>query len=138
MTASSLACDRLAAEEGFRSKIYLDTVGKRTIGYGCNLDAGWSPGLARCVLEYQLEDVRQALAGAWWYAGLDDARVSVILDLGFNMGTAGLLHFPKMLAAIGHKYWQGAHDELLNSDAARMLPARYGALARILLTGVST
>lgn len=135
MSASDLAAARLMVEEGFRATRYEDSVGKWTIGYGCNLDAGWSEGLAHCVLNYQLEDVRDALAKFWWFAGLDEPRASVLLDLGFNLGIVGLLHFPKMLAAIGAKDWPAAQAELLDSDAARLLPNRYHALARILGDG---
>lgn len=124
-------------EEGFRANIYQDTKGNRTIGYGCNLEPGWSKGLAGSVLGYQVQEVWQALTTYWWWSSLDDARASVLIDIGFNDGVSSLLHFPKMLAAVGAKDWQGAHDELLNSDAARELPARYGVLAQILLTGVA-
>jgi len=40
-----------------------------------------------------------------------------------------------MIAAIRSGYWQGAHDQLLDSDAARELPARYQMLAEMLLNG---
>lgn len=123
-------------EEGFRGTAYRDTVGKLTIGYGCNIDAGWSQGLAAAVLAYQAQNVWQQLCAYWWWAGLDDVRASVLVDLGFNDGVNGLLHYPKMIAAISAKNWQAAHDELLDSDAARALPSRYKALAQILLTGV--
>ena len=68
-------------------------------------------------------------------SNLDDARASVLLDPAFNLGINGLLHFPKMLAALAAGDWKTAHDELLDSDAARELPSRYNALAQILLNG---
>lgn len=137
MSAIDLTVSRLSNEEGFRGTAYRDSVGKLTIGYGCNIDAGWSLGLARSVLNYQTGDVADAISAFWWSKGLDDARLSVIIDLAFNMGMSGLLHFPKMLAAIGAQNWQAAHDELLDSDAARMLPKRYQSLAQILLSGIA-
>lgn len=132
-----MAVARLMTEEGFRGTAYRDTVGKLTIGYGCNIDAGWSQGLAAAVLAYQTQNVWQQLSTYWWWAGLDDARASVMVDLGFNNGVNSLLHFPKMLAAVGAKDWVSAKAELLDSDAARELPARYAVLAQILLTGVA-
>lgn len=137
MSATALAVARLMTEEGFRGTAYRDTVGKLTIGYGCNIDAGWSRGLAGAVLSYQAQDVWQQLSTFWWWAALDDVRASVLVDLGFNEGVNSLLHFPKMLAAIGAKDWVTAKAELLDSDAARELPARYATLAEILLTGVA-
>lgn len=124
-------------EEGFRANIYADTKGNRTIGYGCNLETGWSQELAAAVLGYQAQSVWQQLSTFWWWAALDDVRASVLVDLGFNDGVTSLLHFPKMLAAIGAKDWAAAKAELLDSDAARELPARYSTLAEILLTGIA-
>ena len=133
-----LATARLAEEEGFRSLPYRDTVGKLTIGYGCNLDAGWSQALGEAVLAHQLNDVYESLSKFWWWAALDDVRAAVLLDMGFNLGISGLLHFPKMLAAISRKDWALAAAECLDSDAARQLPRRYKALSDMLLTGVAS
>lgn len=137
MTAIDFAAARLEREEGFRAQAYRDTAGKLTIGYGFNVDAGISMRAARALLAAQVQERFEWLSPFWWAQGLDDLRMSVLIDVSFNVGTAGLLHFPKMLAAIGTKNWQAAHDELLDSDAARMLPARYQKLARILLTGAN-
>lgn len=131
----SLTLERLTAEEGFRSTIYLDTVGKRTIGYGLNLDAGISQGLGAAILQYQLSDILRQIQGSWWWPTNDPVRESVLLDVAFNAGVAGLLAFPKMLSAVGAKDWQSASNELLDSDAARMLPNRYDPLAQLLLNG---
>jgi len=132
-----IAVARLRVAEGFRSHVYRDTVGKQTIGYGFNVDAGISEYAAEALLTAQAEERETELKEYWWAVGLDDARMSVILEIAFNSGLQGLLHFPKMLAAVGAKDWVTAKAELLDSDAARMLPARYGKLADILLTGVA-
>lgn len=136
MSAADLAVTRLKVDEGFRANVYTDTTGHRTIGYGFNIDAGITQAAAQALLDAQTAALAQALSGYWWATGLDDARMSVVVEMAFNDGLNGLLHFPKMLAAIGAKNWQGAHDECLNSDAAHLLPTRYDALANILLTGV--
>jgi lysozyme len=136
MSAANFALARLATEEGFRAKAYRDTVGKLTIGYGCNIDAGWSEGLARTVLGFQLGEVAEQLGKFAWYTHLDDVRASVLLDIGFNDGVGALLHFPKMLAAVQIGNWSTAAAELMNSEAARELPPRYRKLAEILQTGV--
>lgn len=135
MSATDLAIARLKVDEGFRAQKYLDTVGKETIGYGFNISAGITQSAAAALLGAQTADLAASLGGYWWASGLDDARLSVVIELGFNLGPTGLLHFPKMLAAIGAKDWATASAELLNSDAAHLLPARYSALAHILLTG---
>lgn len=136
MSAVELAVAREKPSEAFRSKKYLDPRGFETIGFGFNIDAGISLYAASALLTAQTQERADALQGFWWAQGLDDARMSVVIEVAFNGGVEGLLHYPKMLAAVGAKNWQAAHDELLDSDAARELPNRYAALAQILLTGV--
>ena len=136
MSAADLATARLVTEEGFRSTAYRDTVGKLTIGYGFCVDEGITEYAARALLSAQIQERVTALEGFWWWNKMDPVRQSCVIDVSFNVGITGLLHFPKMLAALGAQDWQSAHDELLNSDAARLNVARYQRLATILLTGV--
>lgn len=137
MSAVDLAIPRLKVDEGFRAAKYVDTAGRLTIGYGFNVDAGISQFAAAALLQAQAQERASALAGFWWAQGLDDVRMSVVIEVAFNDGLNGLLHFPKMLAAIGAKDWATAKAELLDSDAARELPTRYAALAQIMLSGMA-
>jgi lysozyme len=131
----TITLDRLTGEEGFRAQKYTDTAGHLTIGYGFNIDAGVSQGLAAAILLYQLGDTLKQIQSAPWWPADDPVRASVLLDVAFNAGVAGLLHFPKMLAAVGARDWVTASAQLLDSDAARALPNRYNPLAELLLNG---
>lgn len=135
MTAEDYAIARLMTEEGFRATVYTDVQGHQTIGYGFNVGAGISQKAALALLTTQVDELSEALAVYPWYASLDMVRASVCLDCAFNLGEHGLLQFQNMIVALGQKNWQQAHDELLDSEAARLLPERYGELAEILLTG---
>jgi lysozyme len=135
MSVVDLAVSRLRVAEGFRAHVYRDTVGKQTIGYGFNVDSGISEYAAEALLVAQTEERETELKEYWWAVGLDDVRMSVIVEIAFNSGISSLLHFPKMLAAVGAKDWETAKAELLDSDAARQLPGRYAKLAEIMLTG---
>ena len=138
MSAIDLAVGRLKTDEGFRAVKYTDTTGHETIGYGFNVDAGISQYAAAQLLTAQTTELATDLRAYSWFVGLDDVRASVLCELAFNLGLSGLLHFPAMLSAIGASNWQGAHDELLNSTAAKQLPARYSMLANLLLNGGSS
>lgn len=133
--AADLVIARLKVEEGFRTVAYRDTVGRLTFGYGCNIDAGISEYAATALLEAQVQEREQALAAYAWYPAADAKRASVFLDLSFNLGLHGLLAFPSMLHFAALKDWPNASAQLLDSDAARQLPARYKTLAGILLNG---
>ena len=128
---------RVKIEEGFRSNVYTDSTGHKTIGYGFNLDAGISEYAASALCAAQITERTLALSAYWWAQGIDDVRMGVIVDVSFNLGLTGLLHFVNMLSCVGKKDWAGAQAALLDSAAARELPGRYGRLGRILLTGAA-
>jgi hypothetical protein len=55
--------------------------------------------------------------------------LAVLYELTYNLGVDGLLGFPKLMAAVRTNDRAAAARELLDSDAGRMLPDRYGVLA---------
>lgn len=134
MTAIDSALPRLKTEENFRAHIYTDTEGHPTIGYGLNLDAGISQRVAAAALTEQLQELHEMLSRYTWYAGLDEVRQGVCLDIGFNDGLHGLLGFPKMIAALANHDWVTAQSECHVQNPE--LKERYDVLAKILLTGV--
>lgn len=101
--------------EGFSGKAYRDTAGFLTIGYGCNIDAGWSQWLASQVCRAQLQEKEKSLEGRGWYDQADPVRKGVLLELCFNMGLEKLLGFRKMLAAVQMGDWTTAAKELHDS-----------------------
>jgi lysozyme len=133
MSAVDLALPRLRIEEGFRALPYHDVVGKWTVGYGCNLDAGLSERAAAALLIVQAEERHDFLLQLPWYAALNEVRQSVCLDISFNAGIAGLLKFGRMIAALEVQDWSRAAQEChaVNPELA----GRYAALAQLLLTG---
>jgi lysozyme len=127
---------QLRRDEGVRSKPYLDTVGKTTIGVGRNLtDVGLSDDEINYLLSNDIKKVQAQLAGHWWYDTLDPIRQAALQNMAFNLGIGGLLHFPSMLDALGKKDWQRAHDEALDSLWAKQVGARAQRLADQLLSG---
>ncbi len=136
MSAVDVALPRLRQEEGFRATLYVDTEGHKTIGYGLNIDAGVSQRVAAAALQAQLEEIHEALSQYPWYAPLDPVRQSVLLDMAFNNGLAGLLHFPHMLAAISRQDWPSAATECHVQNPE--LAGRYQKLAQLLLTGMAS
>lgn len=133
---------RLMNEEGFRDRLYKDTEGFLTIGYGwCPEKNPMSEELAEIVLEYHINQVEKNLLSLFtiseWYLKLDPVRQSVIMDLAYNMGLDRLLGFQKMIDAIKENDFDTAANEMLNSKWHLQVGKRAEALADIFRKGQS-
>jgi len=145
--ALSVFLARALGEEGMRRFAYNDTTGKTvtcktmdppgnlSIGEGINLEVGLDDEEIAWFLQHRAGLVFVQIQKFPWWPTDDAVRGSVLLDVGFNDGLTGLLHFPHMLAAAANKDWVTASAQLLDSDAARALPSRYNPLAQLLLNG---
>lgn len=116
--------DQLKRDEGFRADVYVDTVGKRTCGYGHNLDANPLPDLAFPITEAQamqilgkdVECISTNLMHALsWITGLDEARLGVFQNMAFNLGGNGLLGFSHMLSYVQAGEYDNAADAMIQS-----------------------
>lgn len=150
--------DFTAAHEGFRSKVYLDTENKKTIGYGFNLDSGrfskeevdrWmKEGItekeAQQVLARELDYTRSQLEKYSWFRKLDLVRQGALVDMAYNMGqgsgngASGLLGFKNMIAALERGDFNTAADEVLNSKYARQTKGRATEIAELIRFGNGT
>jgi lysozyme len=137
VSAVDLALPRLQSEEGFRATVYKDSRGFQTIGYGFRIGAGITQRAATALLTEQIQECHEQLSRYAWYASCNPMRQSVLIDLAFNDGISGLLGYINMIAAISRANWPEARVQLLDSDAAREDPNRYGPLAQLLLTGAT-
>lgn len=139
----------LKIEEGFRAKAYYDTKNIPTIGYGLVIGKQYDKLSATLMTE------PQAAAKLWGlcevnektmignpdllkaYSKCNEVRKAVLLSMSYQLGIYGVLKFKAMLAAIAREDWDEAHDECLDSTAARLdAPARFHRNANMLRTGV--
>ncbi len=130
---------QLKAHEGLRLKPYRDSVGKLTVGVGRNLDdTGLREGEAMFLCFCDVHVVEQALdARLPWWRRLDAPRRAVLIDMGFNMGVAGLCGFADMLAAVQGGRFAEAADAMLRSRWAGQVGRRAATLSRMMRTGES-
>ena len=127
---------QLERHEGLRLKVYKDTVGVNTIGYGRNLDdVGISREEADYMLDSDIENVERQLDTVDEYAALDPIRQAVIANLCFNVGFRGLMNFSRMWQAVGRQDYGSAAREMLDSKWARQVGGRAVELAGIMRTG---
>ena len=128
--------------EGFRSKVYLDTLGKRTVGYGhlCvedhwEDDKEYEWGYLEEILH---NDLREAIAGADELIeqhnckDLEGKAKEVIVEMIFQLGKTGVSKFKKMWEALSEYNYIGASFEMLDSKWANQTPNRAKKMAALM------
>lgn len=130
--------DQLIRDEGVVLTAYVDSVGKTTVGVGRNLvDVGLSLEEAMVMLTTDIARVTLGICKALpWTESLDEVRKSVLLNMAFNLGIAGLLKFTKTLDLVKVKDYAGASREMLKSKWATQVGVRAIRLSQQMLTGV--
>lgn len=122
--------------EGVRLRVYTDTRGKRTIGYGRNLDdVGISHEEALMLLQNDYITALNHALSYSWYKNLTEARQAVIVDMVFNLGRAKFGKFERMIAAIEAGDFASAALEMLHSTWATEVPDRVAQNASIMTSG---
>lgn len=142
----------IRANEGVRYEVYRDSLGNLTYGVGHLVTPGEinpvtgrpyqvgdsvSPALVESTY---LQDYQQAANDAARFAGnswnnLSPDRQTVLTDMAFNMGGAGLNGFTQLQAAVRSSNWTAAGYEITNSRYGNLLPGRAGRNASIMVNG---
>ena len=132
---------QLQRDEGIKATAYQDHLGFLTIGVGRLIDshkpgAGLRPDEIDYLLRNDIDDRVRALTNALpWFVSLDDARRGVLLNMAFQLGTAGLLGFKSTLALVAAGKYSEAAEQMLKSKWATQTPARAKRLAEQMKTG---
>ena len=123
--------------EGLKLKVYRCSRGYLTIGRGRNLETkGISLAEADHLFNNDLEDARCSVYRALpWAMFLDEVRLAILYDMAFNLGTAGLLQFKRMLFALERKNYQTAAMEMINSKWYKQVGRRGPRLVNMMATG---
>lgn len=133
--------EQLRRDEGTRATVYKDTLGFDTIGVGRLIDsrkpgAGLRPDEIDYLLRNDISDRVAALTKALpWWDRLDEARRGVLINMAFQLGTAGLLGFKSTLALVAAGKYPEAAEQMLKSRWATQTPARAKRLAEQMKTG---
>jgi lysozyme len=132
--------DQLRRDEGEVLHAYQDHLGFWTIGVGRLIDQRRGGGItaeeAAYLLNNDAQKVDQALRAALpWFSGLDEVRQCALINMGFQLGVAGLLEFKRTLGAVRDQKYAEAETYALQSKWAQQTPARAKRVARQLATG---
>ena len=120
--------------EGYRNKVYLDSLGKRTVGVGhlCVEDF-WEDGkeygekLLLTILEHDLQSaVKSAERLCSDCPDLDDLAKETIVEMVFQLGKTGVSKFRNMGKALKQNppQYDVAATEMLDSRWAKQTPGR--------------
>lgn len=132
---------QLKIDEGVRRTVYKDHLGYLTIGVGRLVDpnkpgAGLRDSEIELLLRNDIEDRIAALGNVLpWFYELDEVRQGVLVNMAFQLGTAGLLGFKTTLKLIEAQKYAEAADQMLSSKWARQTPARAQRLATQMRSG---
>ena len=131
--------------EGYRNKVYLDTLGKRTVGVGhlCvedfwEDDKEYEEKFLMTILEH---DLQSAIKGAedlidncpsGGKANISDDAKIIIIEMVFQLGKSGVSKFRNMWKALAEKNYIGASFEMLDSRWAKQTPNRANDMANLM------
>ena len=136
--------DRVRLHEGVRTSMYLDTLGKATIGIGHLIKPHERERYAEGVeismdeVEELFEmDLNRAAAGAESLIkecighDLPPHIEEVILEMVYQLGTQGVRNFKNMWKAMRVNDWKKASEEMKDSRWHKQTPKRCESLAEI-------
>ena len=130
-----LALELIKEHEGLRLKMYEDSVGIPTIGYGHNLNRPISEEAANQILKDDVQTAVLDAASFGWFHDLNDVRKAVIIDMMYNLGLTRFKKFQRMDKAIRDGDYELAAYEMLDSKWARQVGSRAEDLAAIFSRG---
>ena len=128
--------------EGYRNKVYLDTLGKRTVGVGhlCVEDF-WEDDKEyeeKFLMEILADDLQNAIKGARELkeehscADIDEIAQEILVEMVFQLCKNGVSKFRNMWKALAEKNYIGASFEMLDSKWAKQTPNRAKSMAELM------
>lgn len=135
--------ETLKADEGSvvkvgRHRVYQDSLGFQTVGYGRLLSRGFSQDEVDQMLTNDVAEARKEAEKYSWYSALDDVRQDVVTAMIFNIGPTSFAGFHNLIAALSKGDWVTASNEAMDSKWAKQVGSRASRYAAALLTGAWT
>ena len=128
--------------EGYRNKVYLDTLGKRTVGVGHLCTEDWWEDDKEYEEEFLMkileEDLQEAIEGASTLmlqhdcSDIDEKAHEIIIEMVFQLGMTGVSKFKNMWKALSEQNYTGASYEMLDSKWAKQTPNRAKSMAELM------
>ena len=125
--------------EGYRNKVYLDTLGKRTVGVGhlCvedfwEDDKEYEEKFLMTILEHDLQSAIKGAKDLMQEHGcmdIDELAEELIIEMVFQLGKTGVSKFRNMWKHLSALEYASAASEMLDSRWAKQTPNRAEAMS---------
>ena len=126
--------NQIKIHEGFKKKVYTDTEGYQTIGYGFAIkDLELSEDVCDLILTEKLEVLEERFEKKFdWFKTSPVEVRNVMLNMAYQLGFAGFCKFKKTIAYLQEAEWEKASEEMLDSRWAKQTPNRAKELSEII------
>lgn len=124
--------DDLKRDEGLSLKLYKDTEGINTIGYGTNIEE-IDKDEAEYLLIHRFEKIETETYNEFpWLYDKSDNIQDAVLNMAYNLGIPRLKGFKKMLGALEQGDYEIASNEALDSKWAEQVKDRAVRIAKLI------
>ena len=126
--------NEIKKHEGFRDRVYDDSLGIPTIGYGFAIkDLVLDQDIADQILQRKLDQLIVRIKKTFdWYNKLPLKAKKVVVNMCYQLGVGGFSKFRKTLSYLKRHEWEEASVEMLDSRWARQTPNRAVELSNII------
>ena len=131
---------RIKKHEGFIAKVYLDSLGKQTIGYGHLLTEEddfvegviYDKDILEAIFDKDFDKAKQGMEELVGTLDIAIAAKGIIIEMVFQLGKTGVSKFKNMFAALNEFDYTRAAEEMLNSAWYRQTPSRCEELSNLM------
>jgi lysozyme len=125
--------ESVKANEGFRDRVYKDTLGFDTIGYGFAIkNLLVEEDIAGIILERKLfkliTDIYTRLP---WVVKMPPKIEEVVVEMCYQLGIGGFSKFKKTIAFLKYGDFEKAAEEMLDSRWAKQTPNRAKGMSEV-------
>jgi len=119
--------------EGFEPRVYKDSLGYDTIGYGFTikylvLSTDTADLILKDMLISLIAEVGERMP---WVLHMPEQIQNVIIEMCYQMGIGGFLTFPKTIGYFQTRQWREAAKEMLDSTWHKQTPERAEELSKL-------
>jgi len=118
--------ENIKKNESFRTRVYKDTLGVDTIGWGFAVkDLVLPRDIGDALLmRLALERMKEADAAFPWLSDMPEIVRDTVIEMCYQLGIEGFSKFVRLIDALKRKDWGHAIAEIMDSKMAKQTPSR--------------